>query len=88
MVRKYLGTIVPGNDNFCRAECGSRSMGHLSMFPKAYVAQWSYPPIFALTPRKPVSLSAILVADEGSYVSYIEAALHARTRRLSAPTPR
>ncbi|SUH37771.1 Iron-sulfur cluster assembly protein SufB [Salmonella enterica subsp. enterica] len=43
------------------------------MFPKVCVARWSYPPIFALTPRKPVSLSGtILVADEGSYVSYIE----------------
>lgn len=39
---------------------------------KACVARWNFPPIFALTRKTGQFERTILVADEDSYVSYIE----------------
>src|SRR5690606_16851139 len=59
LVKKYIGTVVPSNDNFFAAlNAAVASDGPLSIFRKACVARWGYRPIFALMRKKPVSSNA------------------------------
>ncbi|MEJ1267775.1 hypothetical protein WDV93_12275 [Pantoea ananatis] len=55
-MKKYLGTVVPPNDNFFAAlNSAVASDGTFVYIPKRCVARWSCLPISALTLRKPVS---------------------------------
>ncbi|STT72631.1 iron-sulfur cluster assembly protein SufB [Klebsiella pneumoniae] len=59
LVKKYLGTVVPGNDNFFAAlNAAVASDGTLSMCRRASAARWSCRPISASTPKRPGSLNA------------------------------
>lgn len=58
LVKKYLGTVVPGNDNFFAAlNAAVASMAPLSMCRRASAVRWSYRPISASTPKRPASLN-------------------------------
>jgi Fe-S cluster assembly protein SufB len=59
LVKQYLGTVVPGNDNFFAAlNAAVASDGTFIYVPKACAARWSCRPISALMRKKPASSNA------------------------------
>ena len=59
LVKKYLGTVVPGNDNFFAAlNAAVASDGTFIYVPKGDAARWSCRPISASTRKKPASSNA------------------------------
>jgi Fe-S cluster assembly protein SufB len=47
-------------------------MAHSATFPKVCAAPWNFRPIFESMQQIPVSLRTLIIAEEGSYVSYME----------------
>jgi predicted ArsR family transcriptional regulator len=74
LVKKYLGSVVPYSDNFFAALNSPSSPTARSCYiPKGVRARWSCPPTSASTPPTPGQFErTLIVADEGSYVSYLE----------------
>lgn len=74
LVRKYLGTVVPGNDNFFAAlNAAVASDGTFIYVPKGVRCPMELSTYFRINAEKTGQFErTILVADEGSYVSYIE----------------
>jgi Fe-S cluster assembly protein SufB len=59
LVKKYLGTVVPGNDNFFAAlNAAVASDGTFIYVPKGCAARWSCRRISVLTQKKPASSNA------------------------------
>ncbi len=71
---KYLGTVVPGNDNFFAAlNAAVASDGTFIYVPKGVRCPMELSTYFRINAEKTGQFErTILVADEGSYVSYIE----------------
>ncbi|HDK0199677.1 TPA: SufD family Fe-S cluster assembly protein [Escherichia coli] len=74
LVRKYLGTVVPGNDNFFAAlNAAVASDGTFIYVPKGVRCPMELSTYFRINAEKTGQFErTILVADEDSYVSYIE----------------
>lgn len=74
LVKKYLGTVVPGNDNFFAAlNAAVASDGTFIYVPKGVRCPMELSTYFRINAEKTGQFErTILVADEGSYVSYIE----------------
>ncbi|STT54908.1 iron-sulfur cluster assembly protein SufB [Klebsiella pneumoniae] len=74
LVKKYLGTVVPGNDNFFAAlNAAVASDGTFIYVPKGVRCPMELSTYFRINTEKTGQFErTILVADEGSYVSYIE----------------
>ncbi len=73
-MRKYLGTVVPGNDNFFAAlNAAVASDGTFIYVPKGVRCPMELSTYFRINAEKTGQFErTILVADEDSYVSYIE----------------
>lgn len=89
LVRKYLGTVVPGNDNFFAAlNAAVASDGTFIYVPKGVRCPMELSTYFRINAEKTGQFErTILVADEDSYVSYIEgcsAPVHRGIHTLSA----
>ena len=74
LVKKYLGTVVPANDNFFAAlNSAVASDGTFVYIPKGVRCPMELSTYFRINAAKTGQFErTILVADEGSYVSYIE----------------
>ncbi len=74
MVKKYLGTVVPPKDNFFAAlNAAVASDGTFVYIPKGVRCPMELSTYFRINAAKTGQFErTILVADEGSYVSYIE----------------
>lgn len=74
LVQKYLGTVVPSNDNFFAAlNAAVASDGTFIYVPKGVRCPMELSTYFRINAEKTGQFErTILVADEGSYVSYIE----------------
>ena len=74
LVQKYLGTVVPGNDNFFAAlNAAVASDGTFIYVPKGVRCPMELSTYFRINAEKTGQFErTILVADEGCYVSYIE----------------
>lgn len=74
LVRRYLGSVVPGNDNFFAAlNAAVASDGTFIYIPKGVRCPMELSTYFRINAEKTGQFErTILVADEGSYVSYIE----------------
>ena len=74
LVKQYLGTVVPGNDNFFAAlNAAVASDGTFIYVPKGVRCPMELSTYFRINAEKTGQFErTILVADEGSYVSYIE----------------
>ncbi len=74
LVRKYLGTVVPGNDNFFAAlNAAVASDGTFIYVPKGVRCPMELSTYFRINAEKTGQFErTILVLDEDSYVSYIE----------------
>lgn len=74
LVKKYLGSVVPGNDNFFAAlNAAVASDGTFIYIPKGVRCPLELSTYFRINAEKTGQFErTILVADEGSYVSYIE----------------
>lgn len=74
MVQKYLGTVVPSNDNFFAAlNAAVASDGTFVYIPKQIHCPMELSTYFRINAAKTGQFErTILIADEGSYVSYIE----------------
>jgi Fe-S cluster assembly protein SufB len=73
LVRKYLGSVVPYTDNFfATLNSAVFSDGSFATFQRACAAPWSCPHISASTPNTGQFERTLIIADEGSYVSYLE----------------
>jgi Fe-S cluster assembly protein SufB len=74
MVKKYLGTVVPPKDNFFAAlNAAVASDGTFVYIPKGVRCPMELSTYFRINSAKTGQFErTILVADEGSYVSYIE----------------
>ncbi len=58
LVRQYMGTVVPSNDNYFAAlNCRFSVMALFAISPKACVARLNFPPISASMRQIPASLS-------------------------------
>ncbi len=73
-MKKYLGTVVPGNDNFFAAlNAAVASDGTFIYVPKGVRCPMELSTYFRINAEKTGQFErTILVVDEGSYVSYIE----------------
>ena len=60
MFKKYLGSVVPTNDNYYAALNSAvfSDGSFLSLFRKAFAVRWSFRPISASTTQSPGSSSA------------------------------
>ncbi len=74
LVQKYLGRVVPSNDNFFAAlNAAVASDGTFVYVPKGVRCPMELSTYFRINADKTGQFErTILVADEGSYVSYIE----------------
>lgn len=74
LVRKYMGTVVPANDNFFAAlNSAVASDGTFVYVPKDVCCPMELSTYFRINAAKTGQFErTILIADEGSYVSYIE----------------
>ena len=74
MIKKYLGTVVPPKDNFFAAlNAAVASDGTFVYIPKGVKCPMELSTYFRINAAKTGQFErTILVADEGSYVSYIE----------------
>ncbi|BBI91882.1 component of SufBCD complex [Serratia symbiotica str. Tucson] len=74
LVRQYLGRVVPGNDNFFAAlNATVASDGTFVYMPKGVRCPMELSTYFRINAAKTGQFErTILIADEGSYVSYIE----------------
>lgn len=74
LVRQYLGRVVPSNDNFFAAlNAAVASDGTFVYVPKGVRCPMELSTYFRINAAKTGQFErTILVADEGSYVSYIE----------------
>ena len=74
LVKKYIGTVVPSNDNFFAAlNAAVASDGTFIYVPKGVRCPMELSTYFRINAEKTGQFErTILVADEGSYVSYIE----------------
>ncbi|MBJ3813641.1 Fe-S cluster assembly protein SufB [Shimwellia pseudoproteus] len=74
LVKAYLGTVVPANDNFFAAlNAAVASDGTFIYIPKGVRCPMELLTYFRINAEKTGQFErTILVADEGSYVSYIE----------------
>lgn len=74
LVRKYLGTVVPSNDNFFAAlNAAVASDGTFVYVPKGVRCPMELSTYFRINAAKTGQFErTILVADDDSYVSYIE----------------
>lgn len=74
LVRQYLGSVVPANDNFFAAlNSAVASDGTFVYVPKGVRCPMELSTYFRINAAKTGQFErTILVADEGSYVSYIE----------------
>lgn len=74
LVRQYLGSVVPANDNFFAAlNLAVASDGTFVYVPKGVRCPMELSTYFRINAAKTGQFErTILIADEGSYVSYIE----------------
>ncbi|MFT4463652.1 MAG: Fe-S cluster assembly protein SufB [Sodalis sp. (in: enterobacteria)] len=74
LVRQYLGSVVPANDNFFAAlNSAVASDGTFVYVPKGVRCPMELSTYFRINAAKTGQFErTILIADEGSYVSYIE----------------
>ncbi|WP_067498622.1 Fe-S cluster assembly protein SufB [Candidatus Gullanella endobia] len=74
LVRQYLGSVVPANDNFFAAlNSAVASDGTFVYIPKGVRCTMELSTYFRINSAKTGQFErTILIADEGSYVSYIE----------------
>ncbi|OIV47218.1 Fe-S cluster assembly protein SufB [Sodalis sp. TME1] len=74
LVRQYLGSVVPANDNFFAAlNSAVASDGTFVYVPKGLRCPMELSTYFRINAAKTGQFErTILIADEGSYVSYIE----------------
>jgi len=74
LVKKYLGTVVPYNDNFFAAlNSAVFSDGSFVYIPKGVRCPLELSTYFRINARKTGQFErTLIVADEGSYVSYLE----------------
>lgn len=74
LVRRYLGTVVPSNDNFFAAlNSAVASDGTFVYVPKGVHCPMELSTYFRINAAKTGQFErTILIADEGSHVSYIE----------------
>lgn len=74
LVRKYLGSVVPANDNFFAAlNSAVASDGTFVYVPKGVCCPMELSTYFRINAAKTGQFErTILIANEGSYVSYIE----------------
>ncbi|MFP1761737.1 Fe-S cluster assembly protein SufB [Lonsdalea quercina] len=74
LVRKYLGTVVPSNDNFFAAlNAAVASDGTFVYIPKGVRCPMELSTYFRINAAKTGQFErTILIADDDSYVSYIE----------------
>ena len=74
LVRKYLGTVVPYNDNFFAAlNSAVFTDGSFCYIPKGVRSPMELSTYFRINAAKTGQFErTLLVADEGSYVSYLE----------------
>ncbi|KQN53568.1 Fe-S cluster assembly protein SufB [Erwinia sp. E602] len=74
LVKQYLGTVVPANDNFFAAlNSAVASDGTFVYIPKGVRCPMELSTYFRINAAKTGQFErTILIADEGSYVSYIE----------------
>src|ERR1700738_2187551 len=74
LVRKYLGTVVPQNDNFFAAlNSAVFSDGSFAYIPPGVRCPMELSTYFRITAAKTGQFErTLLVADKGSYVSYLE----------------
>ncbi|BAE74707.1 FeS cluster assembly protein SufB [Sodalis glossinidius str. 'morsitans'] len=74
LVRQYLGSVVPANDNFFAAlNSAVASDGTFVYLPKGVLCPMELSTYFRINAAKTGQFErTILIADEGSYVSYIE----------------
>ena len=74
LVKRYLGTVVPENDNFFAAlNAAVASDGTFIYIPKGVRCPMELSTYFRINAEKTGQFErTILIADEGSYVSYIE----------------
>ncbi|MFB6434638.1 MAG: Fe-S cluster assembly protein SufB [Candidatus Malihini olakiniferum] len=74
LVRKYLGTVVPANDNFFAAlNAAVASDGTFVYVPKGMRCPMGLSTYFRINAEKTGQFErTILIADDDSYVSYIE----------------
>ncbi|UDG81118.1 FeS cluster assembly protein SufB [Candidatus Hartigia pinicola] len=74
MIKKYLGTVIPSNDNFFAAlNSAVASDGTFVYIPKGVHCPMELSTYFRINSAKTGQFErTILIADENSYVSYIE----------------
>lgn len=74
LVRKYLGSVVPANDNFFAAlNSAVFSDGSFCYIPKGVRCPMELSTYFRINARDTGQFErTLIVADEGSYVSYLE----------------
>lgn len=74
LVKKYIGTVVPKNDNFYAAlNCAVFSDGSFCYIPKGVRCPMELSTYFRINSAGSGQFErTLLVADEGSYVSYLE----------------
>jgi Fe-S cluster assembly protein SufB len=73
LVQKYLGSVVPPTDNFYAGSTPRCSpTAPSSTCRRTPAARWSSAPTSASTPNTGQFERTLIVADEGSYVSYLE----------------
>jgi Fe-S cluster assembly protein SufB len=72
-VKKYIGTVVPSNNFFAALNAAVASDGTFIYVPKGVRCPMELSTYFRINAEKTGQFErTILVADEGSYVSYIE----------------
>lgn len=74
LVKKYLGTVVPYNDNyFATLNCAVFTDGSFVYIPKGVRCPMELSTYFRINEAKTGQFErTLIVADEGSYVSYLE----------------
>lgn len=74
LVKKYIGTVVPKNDNFYAAlNCAVFSDGSFCYIPKGVRCPMELSTYFRINSAGSGQFErTLLIADEGSYVSYLE----------------
>jgi Fe-S cluster assembly protein SufB len=74
LVRKYLGSVVPMNDNyFATLNCAVFSDGSFCYIPKGVRCPMELSTYFRINAANTGQFErTLLIADEGSYVSYLE----------------
>jgi Fe-S cluster assembly protein SufB len=74
LIKKYLGTVVPVRDNFFAAlNCAVFSDGSFVYIPKGVRCPMELSTYFRINEAKTGQFErTLIVADEGSYVSYLE----------------